>query len=255
MGVAGCGKSSLGAALARAEGLPLVEGDDHHSAGSRAKMSQGIALTDADRDGWLDILGQQLQAHPQGLVLTCSALKRSYRDRLRKARARAALRLPGHRPGRCPGPRGGALGDAFLLHQPGGQPVRHAGVARRRARRAAGRCAPPAGAIAGAGVRLAEQQGVRMKQSNLLHRAQSAHPRRDGAGSGRDGAGGVRQRGAALRLRQRRGGERGAVAPAVRVDGVHGRHRRLPGWRAHGLHQPGRRAAEPAAAFFPRSRC
>ena len=86
MGVAGCGKSSLGAALARAEGLPLVEGDDHHSASSRARMSQGIALTDADRDGWLDILGQQLQAHPQGLVLTCSALKRSYRERLRKAR-------------------------------------------------------------------------------------------------------------------------------------------------------------------------
>jgi gluconokinase len=86
MGVAGCGKSSLGAALARAEGLPLVEGDDHHSASSRARMSQGIALTDADREGWLDILGQQLQAHPHGLVLTCSALKRSYRDRLRKAR-------------------------------------------------------------------------------------------------------------------------------------------------------------------------
>ena len=86
MGVAGCGKSSLGDALARAQGLPLVEGDDHHSAANRAKMSQGIALTDADREGWLDILGQQLQAHPQGLVLSCSALKRSYRDRLRKAR-------------------------------------------------------------------------------------------------------------------------------------------------------------------------
>lgn len=85
MGVAGCGKSSLGAALARAEALPLVEGDDFHSAANRAKMSQGIALTDADREGWLDILGQQLQAHPLGLVLTCSALKRSYRDRLRKA--------------------------------------------------------------------------------------------------------------------------------------------------------------------------
>lgn len=85
MGVAGCGKSSLGAAVARAEGLPMVEGDDHHSASSRARMSQGIALTDADREGWLDTLGQQLQAHPRGLVLTCSALKRSYRDRLRKA--------------------------------------------------------------------------------------------------------------------------------------------------------------------------
>jgi gluconokinase len=86
MGVAGCGKSSLGAALASAEGLPLVEGDDFHGAANRAKMSEGIALTDADREGWLDILGQQLQAHPLGLVLTCSSLKRSYRDQLRKAR-------------------------------------------------------------------------------------------------------------------------------------------------------------------------
>lgn len=85
MGVAGCGKSSLGLAVASAQGLPLVEGDDHHSAASRAKMSRGIALTDADRDGWLDQLGQQLRAHPQGLVLTCSALKRIYRERLRAA--------------------------------------------------------------------------------------------------------------------------------------------------------------------------
>ena len=85
MGVAGCGKSSLGAALARAEGLPLIEGDDHHSAASRDKMQRGVALTDADRDGWLATLGRLLQAHPQGAVLTCSALKKTYRDRLRSA--------------------------------------------------------------------------------------------------------------------------------------------------------------------------
>lgn len=85
MGVAGCGKSSLGAALAQATGLPLVEGDDFHSPASRAKMSQGIALDDADRDGWLCTLGEQLRAHPEGLVLTCSALKRAYRERLRQA--------------------------------------------------------------------------------------------------------------------------------------------------------------------------
>ena len=85
MGVAGCGKSSLGAAMAQATGLKLVEGDDFHSPASRAKMSQGIALLDADRDGWLGVLGAQLQAHPQGLVLTCSALKRAYRERLRQA--------------------------------------------------------------------------------------------------------------------------------------------------------------------------
>ena len=85
MGVAGCGKSSLGSALAQAEGLPLIEGDDHHSPASREKMRQGIALTDADREGWLATLGQLLQAQPQGVVLTCSALKKVYRDRLRSA--------------------------------------------------------------------------------------------------------------------------------------------------------------------------
>lgn len=85
MGVAGCGKSSLGAALAAAEHLPLIEGDDHHSPANREKMRQGIALTDADRDGWLHTLGLLLQAHPAGAVLTCSALKKSYRDRLRAA--------------------------------------------------------------------------------------------------------------------------------------------------------------------------
>ena len=85
MGVAGCGKSSLGSALAQAEGLPLIEGDDHHSPTSREKMRQGIALTDGDRVGWLTTLGQLLQAQPQGAVLTCSALKKVYRDRLRNA--------------------------------------------------------------------------------------------------------------------------------------------------------------------------
>ncbi len=85
MGVAGCGKSSLGSAVAQAEGLPLIEGDDHHSPASREKMRQGIALTDADRDGWLATLGQLLQAHPHGAVLTCSSLKKVYRDRLRNA--------------------------------------------------------------------------------------------------------------------------------------------------------------------------
>lgn len=85
MGVAGCGKSSLAAVVALAQGLALVEGDDYHSAASRAKMSQGIALTDDDREDWLGILGEQLQAAPQGIALTYSALKRKYRDRLRRA--------------------------------------------------------------------------------------------------------------------------------------------------------------------------
>jgi gluconokinase len=85
MGVAGCGKSSLGRAVADAMGLPLIEGDDFHSPENWAKMRQGIALTDADRKDWLDCLSQQITAHPQGLVLACSALKRAYRSRLRRA--------------------------------------------------------------------------------------------------------------------------------------------------------------------------
>jgi gluconokinase len=85
MGVAGCGKSSLAQAVAAAEGLPLIEGDDHHGDANKQRMSRGIALTDADRDGWLATLGGLLRAHPQGAVLTCSALRRRYRDQLRAA--------------------------------------------------------------------------------------------------------------------------------------------------------------------------
>ena len=85
MGVSGCGKSSLGAALARELALPLIEGDDFHSPESVSKMRAGIALTDADRAGWLATLGRELVGHPEGAVLTCSALKRDYRDRLRAA--------------------------------------------------------------------------------------------------------------------------------------------------------------------------
>ncbi|MDP1902226.1 MAG: gluconokinase, GntK/IdnK-type [Rubrivivax sp.] len=85
MGVAGCGKSSLAAAVAAGEGMAVIEGDDHHSPGSREKMRLGIALTDADRAGWLASLANVLRAHPHDRVLTCSALRRSYRDLLREA--------------------------------------------------------------------------------------------------------------------------------------------------------------------------
>lgn len=85
MGVAGCGKSSLAAAVARAQGLRLVEGDDFHSPANREKMRRGIALTDEDRAGWLEGLGVQLAAAPEGLALTCSALKHRYREVLRAA--------------------------------------------------------------------------------------------------------------------------------------------------------------------------
>jgi gluconokinase len=83
MGVAGCGKSAVGQRIAAALSLPLIEGDAFHPPANIEKMRQGHALQDEDRAGWLDRLGLELQAHPEGAVLTCSALKRSYRDRLR----------------------------------------------------------------------------------------------------------------------------------------------------------------------------
>ena len=85
MGVSGCGKSTLGAALADALRLPLIEGDDFHPPANIRKMHEGVALTDADRAGWLEVLGRALSAEAGGAVLTCSALKRAYRDRLRAA--------------------------------------------------------------------------------------------------------------------------------------------------------------------------
>ena len=87
MGVSGCGKSSLAGALAASQGCALIEGDHFHSPASREKMSNGIALTDEDRAGWLSALVQEIQKHPDGVVLTCSALKKAYRDRLRQSAA------------------------------------------------------------------------------------------------------------------------------------------------------------------------
>jgi len=84
MGVAGCGKSSVGAAVAQRLSVALIEGDEFHSPDSRTKMNQGIALTDADRAGWLARLADALAAQPGGAVLSCSALKRAYRERLRQ---------------------------------------------------------------------------------------------------------------------------------------------------------------------------
>jgi gluconokinase len=85
MGVAGSGKSTLGAAVAERMGWPMIEGDDFHSDENKARMHAGVALRDADREGWLRSLARELQRHPDGSVLTCSALKRRYRDLLREA--------------------------------------------------------------------------------------------------------------------------------------------------------------------------
>ncbi len=88
MGVSGCGKSSVGRALAQAMGHAYLEGDDLHPVDNVAKMAAGTPLTDADRAGWLAEIGRRLgqaQAAGVGLVVACSALKRSYRDGLRAA--------------------------------------------------------------------------------------------------------------------------------------------------------------------------
>lgn len=85
MGVSGCGKSVLGARVARLLDLPLIEGDEFHPPANRAKMARGEALDDDDRAGWLQLLAAQLARHPQGALLACSALKRGYRDVLRAA--------------------------------------------------------------------------------------------------------------------------------------------------------------------------
>jgi carbohydrate kinase (thermoresistant glucokinase family) len=85
MGVSGCGKSTMAGALSERLDLDMVDGDDLHLPESVAKMRAGVALQDADRWPWLDRIGQYLaQAHPQGRVVACSALKRVYRDRIRE---------------------------------------------------------------------------------------------------------------------------------------------------------------------------
>jgi gluconokinase len=86
MGVSGCGKSLIGTALARALDIDFVEGDDYHSAENVQRMASGIPLTDDDRSQWLRALAGRLReakAAGTGLVMTSSALKRSYRDVLR----------------------------------------------------------------------------------------------------------------------------------------------------------------------------
>jgi gluconokinase len=85
MGVSGCGKSLVGEAIAAALGVEFVEGDRLHPASNVAKMSKGIPLTDEDRFPWLDRIGAEIAgAGPEGLVLSCSSLKRIYRNRLRR---------------------------------------------------------------------------------------------------------------------------------------------------------------------------
>jgi gluconokinase len=92
MGVSGSGKSTVGALLAQALQVPFLEGDSFHPPANVARMAAGIALTDADREGWLRTLAEQLKQHAlRGVVLSCSALKRRYRNVLRSGAPNVAM--------------------------------------------------------------------------------------------------------------------------------------------------------------------
>ena len=86
MGVSGSGKSTVGSALAAKLGWTFRDGDDFHPPENRAKMAQGIPLTDADRWPWLDAISrfsQETEVAGRNAVIACSALKEIYRSRLR----------------------------------------------------------------------------------------------------------------------------------------------------------------------------
>ncbi len=88
MGVSGCGKTTVAQLLAQRLQLEFVEGDSFHPEANIAKMRAGIALTDTDRQSWLQALAARLcglRGQGRGAVLSCSALKRAYRDVLRSA--------------------------------------------------------------------------------------------------------------------------------------------------------------------------
>ena len=84
MGVSGCGKTLIGKKLAKELGCQFIEGDDYHSAENKRKMERGIGLNDMDRQGWLISLRDSLSESSGLAILSCSALKRSYRNILRE---------------------------------------------------------------------------------------------------------------------------------------------------------------------------
>jgi gluconokinase len=80
MGVSGCGKSTIGSALAERLGCPFLEGDDFHPRENKVKMSDGIPLNDHDRKGWFTAIRDALEKESDLVIVSCSALKQKYRD-------------------------------------------------------------------------------------------------------------------------------------------------------------------------------
>jgi gluconokinase len=100
MGVCGCGKSTVGAALAAAMGWPFFDADEFHPPANVAKMAAGIPLTDEDRAPWLDRLAAEMGGIERAggsAVLACSALKAAYRERLAVAGDVRFVHLKGDR--------------------------------------------------------------------------------------------------------------------------------------------------------------
>lgn len=84
MGVAGCGKSTVGALLAQLLDVPFIDADSLHPQSSIDRMAAGLPLTDTHRAPWLRAVGEALAAVPSGAVVACSALRRAHRDLLRE---------------------------------------------------------------------------------------------------------------------------------------------------------------------------
>ena len=91
MGVSGSGKTTVGEALSDRFGWPLLEGDQFHPKANIDKMSSGTPLTDDDRWPWLDAIATAMREAPDGVIVTCSSLRRVYRDRLREGAGRRVI--------------------------------------------------------------------------------------------------------------------------------------------------------------------
>jgi gluconokinase len=123
MGVVGAGKTTIGTLLANQLGWQFADADDFHPATNIEKIRQGIPLTDADRDPWLESLSHTIEgwiAANENAVLACSALKRSYREKLSVAPEVRFVYLkgsPGLIAGRLHARHGHFAGESILTSQ------------------------------------------------------------------------------------------------------------------------------------------